>query len=124
MEFPLYFSVIAILVLLVFSAFFSGSETAFTAASKARLKAREKEGDKRAALTNKIRDQKDRMIGALLLGNNLVNILGSALATSVLIKLFGESGVFYATVISYVLGGILAYIMTGLVLQKHLKQNP
>ena len=93
MELPLIISIIAIFVLLLLSAFFSGSETALTAASKVRLKAREKEGNKRAALTNKIRDKKDRMIGALLFGNNLVNILASALATSVLIKLFGESGV-------------------------------
>ena len=58
MEVWLIISIIAIIVLLVLSAFFSGSETAFTAASKVRLRAREKEGDKRAKLVNKIREKK------------------------------------------------------------------
>ncbi|MBU0799874.1 MAG: DUF21 domain-containing protein, partial [Alphaproteobacteria bacterium] len=88
----------AILVLLFMSAFFSGSETALTAASPARLHGKEKEGNKRAALVNKVREKKDRMIGALLLGNNLVNILSSSLATGLLIHLFGPEGVFYATI--------------------------
>ena len=73
------FSLLAIFVLLLLSGFFSGSETAFTAASRVRLTNKEREGDKRAALVNRIRDKKDRMIGALLLGNNLVNILASPL---------------------------------------------
>ncbi|MCB1839097.1 MAG: HlyC/CorC family transporter [Rhodospirillales bacterium] len=93
------FSVVFILILLVLSAFFSGSETALTAASRVRILAREKEGNKRAALVNKIRERKDRMIGALLLGNNLVNIMASAVATGILIKMFGDAGVFYATII-------------------------
>lgn len=99
MDYHIILSILAILVLLVFSAFFSGSETALTAASRARMHARAREGDRRAALVGKIRDQKEKMIGALLLGNNLVNILASALATSVLIDLFDEGGVFVATII-------------------------
>lgn len=97
MEIGLLFPIITIIFLLLLSGFFSGSETALTAASKVRLTSLEKDGNERAGLVNKIRDEKDRMIGALLLGNNLVNILASALATSVLIDLFGEAGVFYAT---------------------------
>lgn len=111
MEMNLGFSIGAVFVLLMFSAFFSGSETALTAASKARLHALAKEGNKRAALVNKIRDKKDRMIGALLLGNNLVNILASALATSVLIKLFGEAGVVYATLVMTLLVLIFAEVL-------------
>ncbi|MGN7438912.1 MAG: HlyC/CorC family transporter [Alcanivorax sp.] len=111
MELGLTFSIIAILVLMILSGFFSGSETAFTAASRVRLRAREKEGDKRAALVNRIREEKDRMIGALLLGNNMVNILASALATSVLIRLFGESGVIYATLIMTLLVLIFAEVL-------------
>lgn len=107
----LIFSTIAIVVLLLLSGFFSGSETAFTAASKARLLSREKEGNKRAALVNQIRDQKDRMIGALLLGNNLVNILASALATSALMKVFGDSGVFIATFVMTILVLIFAEVL-------------
>lgn len=111
MEVSLLFSLIAIIVLLLLSAFFSGSETSFTAASRVRLHSKEKEGDKRAALVNSIRDKKDRMIGALLLGNNLVNILASALATSVLIKIFGEAGVVYATLVMTLLVLIFAEVL-------------
>lgn len=104
-------SILAIFILLLFSAFFSGSETALTAASRVRLLSREKEGNKRAALVNRIREQKDRMIGALLLGNNMVNILASALATSVLIKLFGEAGVIYATFLMTLMVLIFAEVL-------------
>jgi len=111
MEVSLLFSLLAILLLILLSAFFSGSETAFTAASKARLTAKEKEGDKSAKLVNGIRDKKDRMIGALLLGNNLVNILASALATSVLIDIFGDAGIFYATLVMTMLVLIFAEVL-------------
>ncbi|MEM6780424.1 MAG: HlyC/CorC family transporter [Pseudomonadota bacterium] len=104
-------SIGAIVVLLFLSGFFSGSETALTAASKGRLHSWEKEGNKNAALVNRIRETKDRMIGALLLGNNLVNILASALATSVLIKLFGEAGVVYATLVMTMLVLIFAEVL-------------
>ncbi|MCC6598275.1 MAG: HlyC/CorC family transporter [Alphaproteobacteria bacterium] len=92
-------SVISIVVLLLASAFFSGSETALTAASRAVMASREKEGNARAAAVNRVRAKKDRMIGALLLGNNFVNILASAIATSVLIRVFGDAGVVYATIV-------------------------
>ncbi|MGI9386133.1 MAG: HlyC/CorC family transporter [Methyloligellaceae bacterium] len=94
----------AILALLFLSAFFSGSETALTAASRARIHALEKEGNKAAALVNKLTEARERLISAILLGNNLVNILASALATSVAVTVFGQAGVAYATL-----------IMTGLV---------
>jgi len=100
-----------IFVLLCLSGFFSGSETALTAASRARLNGWAKEGNKRAAMVNKIRERKDRMIGALLLGNNLVNILASALATSALIKVVGEAGVVYATLIMTILVLIFAEVL-------------
>jgi Mg2+/Co2+ transporter CorB len=87
-----------IAVLLVLSAFFSSSETALTAASRPRMHLLEAKGDKRAKLVNRLRSEQDNMIGTILLGNNLVNILASALATSVLISLFGETGVVYATI--------------------------
>lgn len=111
MEIGILLSGIAILILLFLSAFFSGSETALTAASRVRLQSREKEGDERAGLVNKIREKKDRLIGALLLGNNLVNILASALATSMLIKLFGEAGVVYATLVMTMLVLIFAEVL-------------
>lgn len=111
MEIGILLSGLAILILLLLSGFFSGSETALTAASRVRLNAREKEGDKRATLVNKIREKKDRLIGALLLGNNMVNILASALATSVMIKVFGEAGVVYATLVMTMLVLIFAEVL-------------
>lgn len=107
----LWVSAIAVFVLLVLSAFFSGSETAMTAASRARLHGWEKEGNKRAGLVNRIRAKKERLIGALLLGNNLVNILASAMATSVLIKVFGEAGVVYATLVMTLLVLIFSEVL-------------
>ncbi|MGZ9096889.1 MAG: HlyC/CorC family transporter [Micavibrio sp.] len=99
MDLELWASIGAIFVLLILSAFFSGSETALTAASKARMHGLEQKGDKRAKMVNFVRAKKEKMIGALLLGNNLVNISASALATSVLITIFGDAGVLYATIV-------------------------
>ena len=95
----LWLSVIAIVVLLALSGFFSGSETALTAASRARMLHYEKSGDKRAGVVSRLIQARERLIGALLLGNNLVNILASALATNVLLNLFGDAGVVYATLV-------------------------
>ncbi len=86
-----------VLVLLILSGFFSGSETALTAASRARMHQASKQGNHRADIVNRLHEQKDRLIGAILLGNNLVNILASALATSIMLKVFGDAGVVYAT---------------------------
>ena len=91
-------TIIAIILLLVACAFFAGSETALTAASRPRLHELEQRGDRRAGIVNRLRRQMERVIGAILLGNILVNILASALATNLLIGLFGDSGVAYATV--------------------------
>jgi len=87
----------AILILLIMSAFFSGSETALTAASRARMHGLESQGDKRAAKVTALHRQRDRLIGAILFGNNVVNILASALATALFLKIFGDAGVAYAT---------------------------
>ena len=91
------FAGLAILVLLVVSAFFSASETALTAASRPLMHQLEHTGDRRAGLVNRLHARTDRLLGTILFGNNAVNILASALATSVLITLFGEAGVVYAT---------------------------
>lgn len=91
--------VLAVVVLLVLSAFFSGSETALTAVSKARMHALEQEGSLRAKQVNGLLASPERIIGTVLIGNNLVNILASALTTSLLIHWFGDVGVVYATVV-------------------------
>ena len=71
--------VVAICLLL--SAFFAGSETALTASSRARMHRLEKQGNRRAAVVNRLLQARERLIGALLLGNNAVNIAASSLAT-------------------------------------------
>ena len=98
-------------VLLTLSAFFSGSETALTAASRPRMHLLEGEGDERARLVNRLYAEKEKLIGAILLGNNLVNILASSLATSVLIAAFGDRGVVYATAAMTVLIVIFGEVM-------------
>ncbi|SCA57934.1 conserved membrane hypothetical protein [Candidatus Terasakiella magnetica] len=106
------FIICAIVLLILFSAFFSGSETALTAASRPLMHQLEQdEEDSRAATVNRLLDSKERLIGAILLGNNLVNILASALATSLMIQLFGETGVVWATLVMTVVVLIFAEIM-------------
>ena len=89
----------AALGLIILSAFFSGSETALTTASRPRLYELQKRGEKRAGTVLDLKGQPERLIGGILLGNNLVNILASALATTVFLHLFGESGVVWATLV-------------------------
>ncbi len=91
------FSLIGILLCLFLSFFFSGSETALTAASRARMTALENGGDHRATLVNRLMQMRERLIGAILLGNNLVNIAATAIATGLFLGWFGEAGVAYAT---------------------------
>ena len=81
-----------ILSLLVFSGFFSSSETSLTAASRVRMHAAEKDGDKRATVVTKLLNMRERLLGGILLGNNLVNILASVLTTALFTRLFGEGG--------------------------------
>src|SRR5690606_31186016 len=83
----------AIVVLLVLSAIFSGSETALTTASRGKLHGLAERGDKRAQRALAVTEDKEQLIGAILLGNNLVNILAASLATMLFTRLFGESGV-------------------------------
>ncbi|MDX5356724.1 MAG: HlyC/CorC family transporter [Rhodobacterales bacterium] len=103
----------AILMLLVMSGFFSGSETALTASSRAKLKAQADKGDGRAETAMHVTEDSERMIGAILLGNNVVNILSASLATALLTRVFGDSGVALAT-----LGMTLLVLIFGEVLPK------
>lgn len=101
----------AILGLLILSAFFSCSETALTAASRARLHALEEDGNKRARMVNRLLAARERLIGAILLGNNLANIAASALATTLFLSLFGDAGVAYATVLMTVIVVLFAEVL-------------
>lgn len=94
----LWFTSVAIVALLAMSFFFSGSETAITAASQSRIYRLAKAGSRRARIVEQLSSEKERVIGAILLGNNIINILASTLAASVLIQLFGEAGIAYSTI--------------------------
>lgn len=106
-----YPEIIFVLILLVFSALFSGAETALTAASRARMHRLEKEGNKRAKIVNILRQKKENLISAILLGNNLVNILASAMMTKILLEYFGDAGVVYATIIMTLMILIFSEVM-------------
>src|SRR3990170_6437418 len=93
----------AIIFLLLLSAFFSASETSLTVASRAAMHQLEQKGSLRARLVNQLNERRGRLISTILIANNLVNIMASALATSALIALFGEAGVAYATAVMTVL---------------------
>jgi len=101
----------AVLALIILSAFFSGSETALTATSRARMHELERKGFRRASIVKLLIQSRERLIGAILLGNNLVNILASALATALFVKLFGDAGVVYATIIMTALVLIFAEVL-------------
>lgn len=105
--------ILAVFGLLFISAFFSGSETALTAASRARIHAAERDGDKAAGIVAKLLARRERLIGALLLGNNLVNIGASVLMAGVMTKLFGDGGMatFWATMVMTALILIFAEVL-------------
>jgi Mg2+/Co2+ transporter CorB len=104
-------ALVIVFVCLLLSAFFAGSETALTASSRASMARLEKHGNKRAAIVNRLLQQRERLLGALLFGNNAVNIAASALATGVLLTWFGDVGVVYATVIMTILVVVFAEIL-------------
>ncbi|MBU0645132.1 MAG: DUF21 domain-containing protein, partial [Alphaproteobacteria bacterium] len=101
----------AIAALLVMSAFFSGSETALTAASRGKLRSQADKGEKGAERALKVTEDSERLIGSVLLGNNLVNILATSLATALFTKVFGQNGVALATLIMTFLVLIFAEVL-------------
>ena len=104
-------TILAIFVLLGISAFFSGSETALTAASRGKLHSMADKGSRGAKRALTLTEDNERLIGAVLLGNNLVNILAAALATSLFTRLFGDSGVALATLVMTLLVLIFAEVL-------------
>ena len=101
-----------VIALLTLSALFSAAETSMTGASRARMHQLEREGDRPARRVNKLLSDQETMIGAVLLGNNLINILASALATQVLTTLIpGPWGVAVATAVMTVLVLVFAEVL-------------
>ncbi len=108
---PSIFLFLLLIILVILSGFLSGSETAITATSKARILYKKKKGSKRAEYVLQLLDKKDNVISTLLLSNNLVNILASSLATAFFYDIFGVEGIFYATLIMTVVIVIFAEVL-------------
>ena len=102
---------VIIILLILASAFFSSAETALTAASDARMRQLASKGNDRARIVEALRADREGLIGSILIGNNAVNVLGSALATSIAISLFGEGGLVWATIAMTVLLVVFAEVM-------------
>ena len=100
-----------VIACLLVSAFFSASETALTGASRASMLRLSKQGNREAGVVSSLFAMRERMIGALLLGNNIANIGASALATGIFTAWFGEVGVLYATGVMTVLVVIFAEVL-------------
>jgi Mg2+/Co2+ transporter CorB len=104
-------TLVAIALLLILSAFFNASETSLTASSRARMHALEQEGNSKARLINQLLRQPEKLIGAVLLGNTLVDILAASLASGFAVVLIGPAGVAYATAIMTILIVIFSAVL-------------
>jgi Mg2+/Co2+ transporter CorB len=100
-----------IFVLLMVSAFFSGSETALTAASRGKLRAQADKGSKGARAALEVTEDSERLIGAVLLGNNVANILSASLATALFTRLMGDGAIAIATLVMTTLVLIFAEVL-------------
>lgn len=96
-EAPLGVLITALVILLLLSAFFSSSETGMMAINRYRLRHLARKGNRSAKRTSALLERPDRLIGVILIGNNFVNILASALATIIAVRLWGDSGIAIAT---------------------------
>ena len=104
-------AIATIVVCLLLSFFFAGSETALIASSRGAMLRLAQDGNREAGIVNRLLAARERLIGALLLGNNVVNILASSLATSVFLLWFGDVGVLYATAVMTVLVVVFAEVL-------------
>lgn len=100
----MYANLIGFILLLILSGFFSGSETAFMSANRVRIRELANEGDRKAKRVDQLLDDQTELLTTILIGNNLVNIAASAIATSIAIEIFGSKGVGIATgVVTFVI---------------------
>ena len=102
---------LAIVILILFSAFFSSAETALTAASDARMRQMARKGSKNAKIVESLRQDKETLISAILIGNNTVNVLASAVATAAALTIFGDGGLVLATLVMTILLVIFAEVL-------------
>ncbi|GGC84539.1 HlyC/CorC family transporter [Halopseudomonas salina] len=92
------FLLISLVVLIMLSAFFSSSETSMMSLNRYRLKHMTKEGHRGARRASRLLERPDRLLGTILVGNNIVNILAASIATVVAVEFFGEAGIAIATI--------------------------
>ncbi len=92
-------TIIALVVLIIFSAYFSATETAFTSLNRIRIKNLANNGNKRAQLTLALCDKFDSILSTILIGNNIVNIMSTSLATALFVVYFPKNGVAISTVV-------------------------
>jgi Mg2+/Co2+ transporter CorB len=111
MDFPIWLTIILVVLLLTFSALLSLAETGFTAASRARILQLEKSGEKRAGIVERLNLERERVIASMLLGNNVANIFATALTTSAMVALFDDVGALYATAVMTVLIFVFGEVM-------------
>ena len=104
-------SFIFVVLLLAAGFFFAGSETALTAASRARLLALQRGGNRAAQTVNKVLEAREAMIGSLLVGTSIVNTAAASLTTGILLALFGDVGIVYATIAISVMTIIFAELL-------------
>lgn len=120
MEGALLAYLLIIVVLILFSGFFSGSETALTAISRARLYTLLQDEHSGAKRVVKLRENKEALIGTILLGNNMVNIAAASLATTLAVKHFGEEyGPIYATIVMTLVVLVFAEVLPKTVAINH-----
>src|SRR3954465_7464700 len=100
-----------VFVCLVLTRFFAASETALTASSRPSMHRLAKHGNRSAVLVNRLRNARERLIGALLFGNNAVNIAASSIATGVMLNWWGDVGVIYATIVMTLVVVIFAEVL-------------
>ena len=104
-------AVLAVLICLLVSAFFSASETALAASSRAAMLRLEQQGNQNAKIVNRLLAKREQLLGAVLFVNNFTNIAASTLATGLLLAYFGQAGVIYATVVMTVLIFVVAEVL-------------
>ncbi|MGB8629330.1 MAG: HlyC/CorC family transporter [Xanthobacteraceae bacterium] len=104
-------TVLAVVLCLLVSAFYSASETALSAASRAAMMRLEKQGNRDAGIVNRLMATRDRLLGVVLFANNFTNIAASTMATGLLLVHFGGAGVIYATFVMTLLIFILAEVL-------------
>src|SRR5580658_6801335 len=104
-------AVLAVVICLLVSAFFSASETALSASSRAAMMRLEKQGNRDAGIVNRLLATRERLLGAILFVNNFTNIAASTLATGLLLAYFGQTGVIYATIVMTLLIFIFAEVL-------------